>query len=174
MMWVYFIQQKSDAFSCFKEFKALVEKQSGHSLKILRTDRGGEFNGHIFINFCNDHGIKKELTVRHTPQQNGVAERKNRTIVEMARSMLQHKNLPKNLCAEAVSTAVYILNCSPTKAVLNMTPYEAWFNRKPTVNHFKVFGCVAYSHIPKENREKLDEKGEKCIFVGYSDQSKGY
>ena len=68
MMWVYFIQQKSDAFSCFKEFKALVEKQSGHSLKILRTDRGGEFNGLIFINFCNDHGIKKELTVRHTPQ----------------------------------------------------------------------------------------------------------
>ena len=130
MMWVYFIQQKSNAFSCFKEFKALVEKQSGHSLKILRTDRGGEFNGHIFINFCNDHGIKKELTVRHTPQQNGVAERKNKTIVEMARSMLQHKNLPKNLWAEAISTTVYILNRSPTKAVLNMTPYEAWFNTK--------------------------------------------
>ena len=174
MMWVYFIQQKSDAFSCFKEFKALVEKQSGYSLKILRTDRGGEFNGHIFINFCNDHGIKKELTVRHTPQQNGVVERKNKTIVEMARSMLQHKNLPKNLWAEAVSTTIYILNCSPTKAVLNMTPYEAWFNRKPTVHHFKVFGCVAYSHIQKENREKLNEKEEKCIFVSYSDQSKGY
>ncbi|RZB46408.1 Retrovirus-related Pol polyprotein from transposon TNT 1-94, partial [Glycine soja] len=158
MMWVYFIQQKSDAFSCFKEFKALVEKQSGHSLKILRTDRRGEFNGHIFINFCNDHGIKKELTVHHTPQQNGIAERKNITIVEMAQSMLQHKNLPKNLWAEVVSTTIYILNRSPTKVVLNMTPYEAWFNRKPTVDHFKVFGCVAYSHIPKENREKLDEK----------------
>ncbi|RZC11614.1 Retrovirus-related Pol polyprotein from transposon TNT 1-94 [Glycine soja] len=88
MMWVYFIQQKSDAFFCFKEFKALVKKQSGHSLKILRTDRGEEFNGHIFINFFNDHGIKKELTVCHTPQQNGVAERKNITIVEVARSML--------------------------------------------------------------------------------------
>ena len=86
--------------------------------------------------------------------------------------MLHHKNLPENLWEEVVSTTVYILNRSPTKAVLNMTPYEAWFNRKPTVDHFKVFGCVAYSHIPKENREKLDEKGEKCIFVGYSDNLK--
>ena len=143
-------------------------------LQNLENRSRGEFNGHIFINFCNDHGIKKELTVRHTPQQNGVAERKNRTIMEMARSMLQHKNLPKNLWAEAVSTAVYILNCSPTKAVLNMMSYEAWFYRTPTVDYFKVFGCVTYLHIPKENREKLDEKGEKCIFVDYSDQSKGY
>ena len=141
-------------------------------LQNLENISRGEFNGHIFINFCYDHGIKKELTVRHTPQQNGVVERKNKTIVEMARSMLQHKNLPKNLWSEAVSTTIYILYRSPTKAVLNMTPYEAWFNRKPTVDHFKVFGCVAYSHIPKENREKLNEKGEKCIFVGYSDNLK--
>jgi len=112
--------------------------------------------------------------VRRTPQQNGVAERKNRTIVEMASSILQSKDLPKQYWAEAVNTAVYILNRSPTKAVLNKTPYEAWFKRKPKVDHFKVFGCIAYSHIPKENREKLDGKGEKCIFIGYSDESKGY
>jgi len=125
-------------------------------------------------NFCEKHGIKRELTVRRTPQQNGVAERKNRTIVEMARSMLQNKSLPKQFWAEAVNTAVYILNRSPTKAILNTTPYEAWFNRKPNVDHFRVFGCIAYSHIPKENREKLDGKGEKCIFIGYSNESKGY
>jgi len=69
---------------------------------------------------------------------------------------------------------VYILNQSPTKAVSNQTPYEAWFKRKPKVEHFRIFSCIAYAHIPKENREKLDEKGEKCIFIGYSNESKGY
>jgi len=95
MIWVYFLEKKSEAFTYFREFKALVEKQCGHNMKILRTDRGGEFIDEEFMSFCKKHGIKRELTVRRTPQQNGVAERKNRTIVEMARSMLQSKNLPK-------------------------------------------------------------------------------
>ena len=159
MMWVYILQNKSEAFSCFIKFKVFVEKQSGLSLKTLRTDRGKEFTSNEFMNFCNQNGIKKQLTVRRTPQQNGVAERKNRTIVEMARSMLKGKNLPNEFWAEAVNTAVYILNRSPTKAVQNMTPYEAWFKRKPQVNNLKVFGCVCYYHIPAENRkEKFDEK----------------
>jgi len=92
----------------------------------------------------------------------------------MARSMLQNKSLPKQFWAEVVNTVVYILNQSPMKAVLNKTPYEAWFNRKPNVDHFRVFGCIAYSQIPKENREKLDGKGEKWILIGYSNESKGY
>ena len=92
----------------------------------------------------------------------------------MARSMMQGKHLPKGYWAEAVHTAVYILNRSPTKTVRDLTPYEAWHKRKPRVEHLKVFGCVAYAHIPKENREKLDEKGEKCIFIGYSHETKGY
>ena len=150
-MWVYFLEQKSEAFKFFMQFKALAEKQSGYSLKILRTDRGGEFMSHEFQDFCKKHGIKRELTVRLTPQQNEVAERKNQTITEMARSMLQGKNLPKNFWAEAVNTAVYILNRSPTKAMLNKTPYEAWCDRKPLVEHFKIFGCVAYSHIQKKS-----------------------
>ena len=95
MIWVYFLEKKSEAFTYFREFKALVEKQCGHNMKILRTDRGGEFIDEEFMSFCQKHDIKRELTVRRTPQQNGVVERKNRTIVEMARSMLQNKNLPK-------------------------------------------------------------------------------
>ena len=83
----------------------------------------------------------------------------------MARNMMQGKNLPK---------AVYILNRSPTKAVKDLTPYEAWHKRKPRVKHLKVFGCIAYAHIPKENREKIDEKREKCIFIRYSHETKGY
>ena len=90
----------------------------------------------------------------------------------MACSMMQGKHLPKRYWAETIHTAVYILNRSPTKAVKDLTPYEAWHKRKPRVEHPKVFGCVAYAHIPKENWEKLDENGENCIFIGYSQKQK--
>lgn len=123
---------------------------------------------------CKEQGIQRQLTVCHTPQQNGVAERKNRTIVEMARSMLKWKGLSNNFWAKAVNTTVYILNRSPIKAVLNKTPYQAWHGQKPQVHQLKVFGCVAYAHILKQEREKFDEKGVKNIFVGYSNESKGY
>ncbi|WVZ85487.1 LOW QUALITY PROTEIN: hypothetical protein U9M48_032409 [Paspalum notatum var. saurae] len=156
--WVYFLQHKSEAFSKFMTFKALVEKESGHTIHVLRTDRG----------------IKRQLTASYTPQQNGIAERKNRTVVEMARSMLKAKNLPNSFWAEAVATVVYLLNHSPTKAVWNRTPYEAWYGSKPDVRHLKVFGCIAYAHINSEKRQKLDDKSEKCIFIGYSEQTKGY
>ena len=174
MMWVYFLEQKSEAFSVFKQFKAFGENQSGHNLKVLRTDRGGEFTSNEFSEYCKSNGIKRELTARYTPQQNGVAERRNRTIVEMARSMLKAKSLPNTFWAEAIHTSVFILNRSPTKAVKDKTPFEAWHRFKPKVDFFKIFGCTAYAHIPSQKREKFDEKGEKYIFVGYSDQSKAY
>ncbi|CAL2257637.1 unnamed protein product [Prunus armeniaca] len=104
MMWVYFLGQKSKAFSFFKQFKAYGEKQSGYNLKTLRTDRGGEFTSNEFSEFCKRNGIKRELTASYTPQQNGVAERRNRTIVEMARSMLKAKGLPNVFWAEAIHT----------------------------------------------------------------------
>ena len=174
MCWVYFLKQKSEAFSSFVQFRAYVEKQSGYAIKILRTDRGGEFTSKEFFKYCKDAGIRRELTASFTPQQNGVAERKNRSIVETSRSMLKEKGLPKSFWAEAVSTSIYLLNRSPTKAVTEKTPYETWFGRKPNVSHLKVFGSIAYAHIPFEKRQKLDEKSIKCIFVGYSDETKGY
>lgn len=94
MSWVYFLKFKSEAFEQFVKFKTLVEKQKGINLKILRTDRGGEFTSGEFNQYCEKHGIHKELTAPYTPEQNGVAERKNRTIVEMSRSMLKSKGLP--------------------------------------------------------------------------------
>lgn len=137
----------------FLQFKALLERQSGKEIKILRTDRGGEFIYTPFLDYCKEKGIERHLTVRHTPQQNGVAERKNRTIVEMARSMLKGKGLPNKFWAEAINTAVYFLNRSPTKAVQNKTPYEAWHKQKPQVNFLKVFGGIAYALIPSQKRE---------------------
>ena len=125
MMWVNFLEI-SEAFSHFMQFKVLTENQNEHSIKILRTNRGGEFTSNEFNSFCKKHGIKRELTARCTPQQNGIAKRKNRTIAETARNIIQGKHLLKRYWAKAVQTAVYILNRSPTQAVKDLTPYEAW------------------------------------------------
>ena len=173
-VWTYFLKVKSEAFEVFKDFKAQVEKFSGHHIKTLRTDRGGEYLSNEFELFCRKSGIKHELTARYSPQQNGVCERKNRTIMEMARCMLKRKKLPSNFWAEAVSCAAYLINRSPTKSLENCTPHEAWYGSKPNVHHLKIFGSLAYAHIPDALRNKLDDKAEKCIFVGYSERSKAY
>lgn len=112
--------------------------------------------------------------MNESPQQNGVAERKKKTIVEMAWSMLKAKELPNSLWVEAVHTTVYILNRSPTKSVKNKTPYEAWSGRKKKVSHLKMFGCLAYSLNKAPNKDMFDQKGEKLLFIGYNDESKVY
>ncbi|KAL0392132.1 UNVERIFIED_CONTAM: Retrovirus-related Pol polyprotein from transposon RE2 [Sesamum radiatum] len=156
-------------------------------LELIHTDVCGPMRtpsheqNRYFILFIDDYsrmtwkeGIEHQTTVSYNPQQNGVSERKNRTVMEMARSMLQEKHLPKAFWAEAVYTAVYLLNRCPTKAVQNMTPIEAWSGKKPSAKHLRVFGSICYVHIPTEKRHKLEEKTEKGIFLGYSTQSKGY
>ncbi|KAM1223589.1 hypothetical protein ACFX2G_043549 [Malus domestica] len=174
MSWVYFLRQKSEALTCFKKFRAMVELQSGFKVKCLRSDRGGEFVSNEFNQFLEAEGIQRQLSMAYTPQQNGVVERKNRTVVEMAKTMLHDKSMPYFLWAEAVHTAVYILNRSPTKALDNLTPFEAYSGRKPGIGHLKVFGSICYVHIPSEMRQKLDAKSVKCVFVGYATCEKGY
>ena len=170
--WVYFLQQKSDACDAFKRFKANVEKQCGRSIKTLRTDRGTEYI--VCDGFLQKHGINHQMTARYTPQQNGVAERKNRTVMDMVRCMLHLKNLPKGFWGDAVACAFYLLNRCPTRSVLGKTPQEAWTRRKPSIGHLRVFGCICYAHVPDVLRKKLDDKAEKCIFLGYSQMTKGY
>ncbi|GMP88730.1 hypothetical protein CsSME_00040608 [Camellia sinensis var. sinensis] len=119
-------------------------------------------------------GIKHQTTPSYTPQLNGVAEKKNRTILDIARSMLKGKGLPKQFWAEAVSYAVYLLNRCPTRSLHSMTLEEAWSSHKPSVNYLKIFECVAYTKIPEARRTKLDDKGEKCILIGYGDRTMGY
>ncbi|KAH9752737.1 hypothetical protein KPL71_014822 [Citrus sinensis] len=118
--------------------------------------------------------IRRPLTVSRSPQQNGVAERKNRIILDMARNMLKSKRLPKEFWAEAVACAVYLSNRSTTRSVLGKTPQEAWSGRKPGISHLRVFGSITHVHVPDESRAKLDDKSEKFIFIGYDNNSKGY
>ncbi|KAJ4709756.1 Retrovirus-related Pol polyprotein from transposon TNT 1-94 [Melia azedarach] len=166
-IWIYLLKQKSEVFGAFKKFKAAVEKESGRQIKAIRTDRGGEFTSKEFQEFCEANGIRRFLTVPRSPQQNGVAERKNRTILNIARSMLKSKRLPKKFWAEAVSTTVYLSNRSSTRSVWGKTPQKAWCRRKPGISHLRVFGSVAHVHIPDERRTKLDDKSESFIFIGY-------
>ena len=172
--WVYILKKKCDVFSTFTDWKALVENQYGRNIKVFRTDNGGEYTSNEFETYLKKEGIVHQKTIPKTPEQNGVAERLNRTLVESVRSMLSDSGLPKTFWAEAVNTAAYVRNRSPTVALNNMTPYEALNGHKPNVKHFKIFGCKCYAHVPKDERSKLDSKSKHCIFVGYGSVTKGY
>jgi hypothetical protein len=116
----------------------------------------------------NHHGILRQTFVAKRPQQNGVAERKNWSIMEMARCMVKGHYLSDWFWVEVVQTIVFLLNCSPTNVVCGKTSYEAWSRRKLEVTNFKVFGCLACAHVAVTNRHKLEAKSSKCIFIGYS------
>jgi hypothetical protein len=123
---------------------------------------------------AREAGIKRELTVPYNPQQNGVAERKNRSIVGAAKAMIHDQDLPMFLWAEACNTTVYVQNKSPHKVLEDKTPEEAFFGVKPEIGHFRIFGCPVYIHVPAEKRTKLEPSGEKGLFIGYSETSKAY
>jgi hypothetical protein len=170
----YLLKSKDEVFSKFKEFKALIENLSERKIKILRLDNGGEYTSKVFVNFCKDAGIKRELTTPYNPQQNGVAERKNRTIMEAVKTMIHDQDLPMCLRAEAAMAAVYVQNRLSNIALGLKTPEEMFTGKKPKVNHLKIFGCPVFIHIPKEKRNKLEPSGKKGIFVGYCEVSKAF
>ncbi|MCO5559285.1 hypothetical protein L7F22_012881 [Adiantum nelumboides] len=170
--WV--LKAKLDVFAIFQHYVSMVENETGCKVQTLRTDRGGEYMSGAFKTFLGKKGIKHRCTMPYTPQQNGVAERKNRSLMDMARCMLKAKSLPHKLWMEAVACAAHVLNRCPTRALKTITPYESWYDKKPSVSYLRVFYCLAYAHIPQQLRGKLDDKAIKCIFVGYTSGSKGY
>jgi transposase InsO family protein len=141
--WVYFLKTKSGVFKRFQEFRALVENQSGKRIKVLQSDNGGECSSRQFIDFCAQHGIRRQMTVPYNPQQNGVTERKNRAITGAARSMLHDQSLPLYLWVEASATAVYLQHRSPHRILGKMT------GRRPDVEHIRIFGCLPILMSPQ-------------------------
>lgn len=165
---VYLMSKKSDVFTYFKDFAAKSENHFNSKIAYLYCDNGTEYLSNEMKAYCVEKGIQYHLTVPHTPQQNSIAERMNRTLLEKARSMIFGAKLNKELWGEAVLTAAYLINMSPTKALLETeTPYELWHNRKPNIGHLRIFGCTAYV-LNKNPRSKLDEKSYKGILVGYN------
>jgi len=150
----------------FQKFKILVEKQSGKSIKVLRTDGGGEYTSKLFEKFCEDNGIVHEVSAPYTPQHNGLAERKNRSLLDMTRSMLKMKKMPNTFWGEEVRTATYILNRCPTKK-LNQILEEIWLGCKQLPKHLRFFYSLCYMHILDAKRRKLGDKSEPMILVGY-------
>ncbi|GKD67977.1 retrovirus-related pol polyprotein from transposon TNT 1-94 [Tanacetum coccineum] len=152
----------------------MVEKITSKFITALPFDRGGEYVSTNFMNVCEEQGIRRFLTALYSPQPNGVAEKKNRIILDLVRSMLKSKHIPKDFWAEAVQCAIYVQNRCPHAKLENKTPQEAWSGRKPIVAHFKVFRSVAYGQIPDQRRTKLDDRRKKFVFIRYDEKIKGY
>ena len=172
--WVFVLQNKSDVFENFKKWKIKVENQYEAKVKILRSDNGGEYVSAQFQEYLEENGIEHQKTIPKTPQQNGLAERKNRTLIETIRCMIHDSKIDKSFWAEALFTANYVLNRSPSAALKDKTPYEVLHRKKPNVKYFRTFGCTTHAHIPEDERKKLDSKSRKTIFLGYGTNVKGY
>jgi hypothetical protein len=140
---------------------------------VLRTDNGGKFTAAKFAAYCADEGITRHFSAPYTPQQNGVVERRNQTVVAMARALLKQQRMPAKFWGEAVVTAIYLQNRLPTKSLIGRTPYEAWHGRKPAVNHLRVFGCRAFvkqlGHV-----DKLTDRSHAGVFISYVEGAKAY
>jgi len=173
-MWLELMATKDEALLYFKRFKTVVELESGSKLRAFRSDCGGEFNSGVFVTFCQDHGIKHNTTTSYTPQQNGVVERRNQTVVEMARCLLKSMSVPARFWGEAVRVAVYLLNRSPTKSLSGKTPYEVWYGKKPGVKNLRTFGCVAYVKRVGPRISKLSDRSVPGVFLGYETGTTGY
>jgi len=166
--WAILLWEKSDAFDAAQQlFKKIQIEQYCHRMRI-RSDHGREFKNAKFEEFCLSYGIQQEFSSPITLQQNGVVERKNMVIQEMACVMVHSKNLAQHFWGEAVKTACHIINSVYLRPETNKTPYEIWWGKKPTVKYFRTFGSKCYILRDKENLGKFDPKSDEGIFLGYS------
>ena len=155
----------------FKLFQNEVENQLNRTIKVLRSDRGGEYLSQDFLDHLRSRRTLSQLSPPRTPQHNGMSERRNRTLLDMVRSMMSGTTLPLSFWIYALLTAVLILNKAPTKKV-DKTPYETWHGKAPCLSFLRVWGCEAY--VRHDALSKLDPRSTKCIFVGYPKDSIGY
>uniref|UniRef100_A0A2N9ISJ0 Integrase catalytic domain-containing protein n=1 Tax=Fagus sylvatica TaxID=28930 RepID=A0A2N9ISJ0_FAGSY len=172
--WLYLLKHKSDVLTTFTHFKNTIENQLSKKIKFLRTDCGGEYTSNEFIAYCNSHGITHQLSCPHTPQQNGIVERKHRHIVECAITLLSHASLPITHWSHAVTTAIHLINRIPTPKLTHKSPWEMLFHKPPDLTHLKTFGCMCFPYLRPYNTHKLQPRTTPCLFLGYPPHSKGY
>lgn len=149
--------------------------EKGKFIKILHSDGGGEYVNTDLREYFTVHGIHHETTTAEAPEQNGVAERYNRTLLESLRAMMHYAGVPEPLWAELAATAAYLRNRLPTRAnVGQVSPYELWHGRKPSVEHLRIIWSDAYAHVPKSKRSKLAPRAKRLKLIGYHDEKKAY
>jgi transposase InsO family protein len=172
-MWVVVLGSKGEVVNAIRCAQAAAEAKCGHKLRMRHTDNGGEFTASEFASYCADEGVQRHYSAPYSLQQNNIVERRNQTIVGMARALLKQRGMPTVFWGEAVVTPVYILSRSSTKALNDRTPYEAWYGRKSAVSHLRVFGRLTFAkklgHIGK-----FDDMSTPGLFIGYADGSKDY
>ena len=172
---VYFLEKKSETFDTFVKFKTRVERETGNQLKVLRSDGGGEYISKVMEEYFTKNGIRHETTAAYSPEQNGVAERYNRTLLECTRALMHSAGIPNKLWAEIAGTAAYLRNRLPTQANENKTPYEMYHGKKPDISHLRVIWAEAYANIPKAKQTtKLSARATKLKLVGYHEGKKAY
>ena len=169
----YTMKHKSETPDCFKAFAERMYTDTRKRPRIFRSDGGGEFKSNSFVNWLSSQGILHQTSAAHTPQQNGVAERDNRTTVEAVRTALHAKQIPLHLWPAAVNYTIYTQN-RILRDGFKSTPYEFWYGKKPNVSYLCAFGTRAFVHFPDADRRKLDPKAVEGLFVGYSETVKAY
>ncbi|GKC26536.1 retrovirus-related pol polyprotein from transposon TNT 1-94 [Tanacetum coccineum] len=173
--WTRFLKDKTEAFDQFKIFSKKIQNQLGCTIVSIRTDHGREFDNEVqFGEFCNANGITYNFSSPRTPQSNGMVKRKNRTLQEMSRTMLNEQSLPQKFWCNAVDTSTYILNRILIRAILGKTHYELLRGRIPTLDYFRVFGSKCFILNTKDYFTKFDPKSYEGVFLGYSQNSKAY
>ncbi|GJR53647.1 putative ribonuclease H-like domain-containing protein [Tanacetum coccineum] len=172
--WVFFLATKDETSEILCNLIIGLENQLSHNVKIIRCDNGTEFKNHAMNEFCAKKGIKREFSVARTPQQNGVAERKNRTLIEAARTMLADSLLPIPFWAEAVNTACYVLNRVLVTKPQNKTPYELLIGKSPSISFMRPFGCPLTILNTLDSLGKFDGKSDEGYLLGYSTSSKAF
>ena len=169
---LYLLRAKSDVFDAYQKYAAWCETQLGTRIKVLHSDRGGEYLASKFIDFLEKRGTRQKLTVHDTPQQNGVAERRNRTILEGIRAILNESSLPKNMWGEAARHIIWLMNRTQTKAVDGKTPYEAVFDKKPDLRGLRIWGERIWVRL-EDPGDKLEGRVKEAQWLGLDEQSKG-
>ncbi|KAI0498967.1 hypothetical protein KFK09_019866 [Dendrobium nobile] len=172
--WIFPIRQKSEVLAIFENFKPYIENLTSSKIKCLRTDGGGEFVNNSFTRFLQQHGIAHQISCPYTPEQNGVAERKHRHIIETTRSLLLTASVPYIHWPDAVLTATYLINRMPSPNTNNISPFELLYHKAPEYDHLRIFGSARFPLIPENARHKLQPKAKLCVFLGYSENYKGY
>jgi hypothetical protein len=171
--WVFLLESKDQVFKKFRLLVLRLNNEHPDCLKAIHSDNGTEYRNTSFDEFCLEHEIDQQFSAPRVPQQNGVMERKNRTLVEMARTMLDEHVTPRRFWADAISTAWYISNRIFLRSILLLTPFELWFGRKPSVSHFMPFRCKWFV-LKRENLDKFESRSFDGILLGYTPHGRSY